>query len=334
MKPNTMLAAVAALMLGAQGAAAETVLRFANFEPPQAVSQAQIFTPWADYIAEASEGRLRIEFYAGGALGPDPRAQLDLVTNGVADIAWVFPFFTPAQFPQTGLAELPMEIPDAVTGTAAMNALFDRGLLHEGLDRVTPLGIFSAPPGIYFMDFEPQSLDDLRGRRAAASGPIRNQIMENLGLVPVGGVNVGNMAESLSRGTIDVGQMNFTAAHTFRVNDVAHHAVAIDAGASMLFVLINNAVLERLSPEDQQVLIDGRAVLEELWNTVIGDAERQAEEAFRAEEGRSVLDFTPEELDALKQSLAPITDAWVAATPNGAEMLAALREEVQRLQAQ
>ena len=326
MKTNTTLAALAALALSLGSASAETVLRFANFEPPQAVSQTGIFTPWAEHIAEASNGRLRIEFYAGGALGPDPRTQLDLVTNGIAEIAWVFPFFNPAQFPQTGLVELPMEIPDAVAGTTALNALFANGYLQEGLDQVVPLGIFAAPPSVYFTDTQPANLDALQGRLSAASGPIRNQIMESLGMVPVGGVGIGNMAESLSRGTIEVGQANFTAAQTFRVNDVAHHAVPIDAGSSLLFVLINRAVFDGLSAEDQQVLIDGRVFFMNRWNEVIGNNEIVAEQAFRDDPTRSILDFSDAEFEAIKQSLSPITDAWVAATPNGAEMLAALRE--------
>lgn len=328
MKLNVILAAAAVLIAGSAAASAETVLRFANFEPPQSVSQTRIFEPWAEYVAEASEGRLRIEFYSGGALGPDPRAQIDLVTNRVADIAWVFPFFTPAQFPQTGLVELPMEVTDAATGTTALNAMYDEGFLREGLDKVMPLGIFTAPPSVYFTDFQPESLESLRGRSAAASGLIRNKIMEQLGMVPVGGVNVGNMAESLSRGTIEVGQMNFTAAHTFRINDVAHHAVAIDAGSSLLFVLVNKAVFDKLSPEDQKVLEDGRGVFMDLWNDVIGNGEKEAEAAFRAEEGRTVLDFTDAERDALKQSLSSITDAWVEATPNGEAMLTALRAQL------
>lgn len=330
----TIAAAAAMLALGAGLAQAQTVLRFANFEPPQSITHTRVFAPWAEHVAQASEGRLRIDFYAGGALGPDPRAQLDLVTNRVADIAWVFPFYTPAQFPQTGLVELPMEVDSAVSGTYALNALYDQGLLHEGLERVVPLGIFSAPPGVYFMDFVPENLDSLRGRQSAASGPIRNQIMEQLGMLPVGGVNVGNMAESLSRGTIDVGQMNFTAAGTFRVNDVARSAVMIEGGTSMLFVLMNRAAFDALPEADRQVLLDSRAVFADLWAEVIGAQEVAAEAAFRADPARTVLDFTDEERAAIRERLGAITAAWAQATPGGEAMLAALRAELARLAAQ
>lgn len=322
--------AVAALVLGGGMAQAETVLRFANFEPPQSVTHTKVFIPWAEHIEKESNGRIKIQFFAGGALGPDPRAQLELVDNRVADIAWVFPYFTPAQFPQTGLAELPMEIVDAPSGTVALNAMYDRGLLSQGLDSLVPLGVFSSPPGVYFMKFAPKSLEDLRGRQSAASGPIRNQIMERLGMKPVGGVNVGNMAESLSRGTIEVGQMNFTAAGTFRVKDVAHNAVRVQGGASMLFVLMNKATFESLPAEDQKVLADGRKMIAELWSEVIGTTEVAAEKTFRSGAGHTVLDLSETERAALKERLSPITSAWVAATPGGQEMLSALREETAR----
>lgn len=310
-------------------AQAQTTLRFANFEPPQSISQAKIFEPWAQMIAEETGGSLKIEFYSGGALGPDPRKQFDLVSKGIADLGWVFAFFTPARFPQAGLVELPMEVLDAGRGTAALNAMYDDGLLHQGLDGVVPVGIFTAPAAVYFTRSEVTSLDDLKGLKAVASGPIRNQIMEALGMLPVGGVNIGNMAESLSRGTIDVGQVNFTAAETFRLNDVSNHAVNLAGGSSMLFILMNRKVYDRLSDDERAALDKGRAFLTEIWADVIAGTEIEARAAFAADPNRTVLDFTDHERAEIRARLSGITDAWVAATDGGQEMLDALRAQLQ-----
>ena len=325
---RTATLAAALVAAGALAAEAETTLRFANFEPPQSIAQAEIFEPWAKMLADETGGSLKVEFYSGGALGPDPRKQLDLVTKGIADVGWVFAFFTPARFPQAGLVELPMEILDAGKGTVALNAMYDKGLLHQGLDDVVPVAIFTAPAAVYFTKFEPKSLDDLKGLKAAASGPIRNQIMEALGMLPVGGVNIGNMAESLSRGTIDVGQVNFTAAGTFRVNDVANHAVDLAGGSSMLFILMNRKVYDGLSDDERAALDKGRAFLTQRWSDVIGGAEVTAKAAYAADPARTVLDFTDDERNAIKAQLSGITDAWVAGTEGGQEMLDALRSEL------
>ena len=210
--------------------------------------------------------------------------------------------------------------------------MYDQGLLRQGLDDVVPLGIFTAPPAVFFTATDISSLDDLKGLKSAASGPIRNQSMEVLGMLPVGGVSVSTMAESLSRGTIDVAQMNFTAMETFRVKDVATHAVAVESGSSMLFVLMNRGVYDSLSDADRAALDAGRAFIAERWATVIGSNEVRVRDEFRADPARTLLEFTDEERASLQQQLSVVTDAWIAATDGGQDMVDALQAEIARLQ--
>ncbi|RVU85626.1 hypothetical protein EOL70_06645 [Leucothrix sargassi] len=309
-------------------ARAETTLTFANFEPATVMAHSKVFAPWAKHVEEASGGDLKIKFFTGGALGRDPRSQLDLVTNGVADMAWVFPFLYPERFPQAGLMELPMEILNLEEGTLAINSMYDQGVFSQGMTDVLPLALFSAPPSVVFSSEKITSLIDLKGRKAAATGATQNRMMQQLGTVPVGGIHVGNMAESLSRGTVSLAQVNFTAADIFRVSEVAKHATVIEAGAAFLAPLMNRAKFDSLSKANQKVLLDSREVLVKNWISATNETEEAGRKKYSTDPEFSILTFNEEERAVLRKSLEPVTEAWVAKAKDGQKQLDTLRAEI------
>ena len=312
-------------------ARAETVLTFANFEPATVMAHSKVFAPWAEHVEKASNGDLKIKFFTGGALGRDPRTQLDLVVNGVADMGWVFPFLYPKRFPQSGLMELPMEILNLEEGTRAINAMYDQGIFSQGMTDVLPLALFSAPPSIVFSSEPMTSLNDLKGLKAAATGATQNRMMKQLGAVPVGGIHVGNMAESLSRGTVDLAQVNFTAADIFKVSEVAKHATVIEAGAALLAPLMNRSKFDSLSAANQKILLDSRSVLVENWIAATNETEAAGRKKYSTSSGFSVLTFDEAERKALRDSLQPVTESWVADAKEGQKWLNTLRAELLKL---
>ena len=84
-----------AVCAAASAAKAQEQLRFASFEPPVAFVTSQVMAPWAEEVSAASNGTLDIQMFAGGTLGRDPSTQFSLVENGVADIAFIVPGYTP-----------------------------------------------------------------------------------------------------------------------------------------------------------------------------------------------------------------------------------------------
>ena len=44
---------------------------------------------------------VKLQGFWGGSLGKDPFKQFELLKNGVADVAWVLPGYTPGQFNKT-----------------------------------------------------------------------------------------------------------------------------------------------------------------------------------------------------------------------------------------
>ncbi|MFN0304974.1 MAG: hypothetical protein ACKVQU_32005 [Burkholderiales bacterium] len=91
-----MCAAIAVAMSFASALHAQpVVLKFASFESAQAPFTAKVFTTWAEDVTKASNGALKVEMFVGGTLGRNPLQQLKLVQDGIADLAWTVPGYTP-----------------------------------------------------------------------------------------------------------------------------------------------------------------------------------------------------------------------------------------------
>jgi TRAP-type C4-dicarboxylate transport system substrate-binding protein len=104
-----------------------------------------VFIPWAEEVAKASGGALKIEVFPDGVLGRNPLQQLKLVQDGVADLTWTVPGCTPGRFEDTEVPELPLLLTSATKGSLAMTKLHKKGPL-AGFDELKLLLIGADPP--------------------------------------------------------------------------------------------------------------------------------------------------------------------------------------------
>ena len=93
------LTAAAVTVASVLPAAAETTIRVASFTPEGAVGVRFVMKPWMEAVQAELGDRVNLVPFWGGALGPNPFDQFDLVRTGVVDVAWVLSGYTPGQFP-------------------------------------------------------------------------------------------------------------------------------------------------------------------------------------------------------------------------------------------
>src|SRR4029450_11277874 len=87
--------------------AQERVLRFPHMLPEKSAQHQDIFPPWARKIAQASNGRLRLNVTAAMQLGGKPAELITQVEGHQVDIVWTLPGYTPGKFPRLEVCELP-----------------------------------------------------------------------------------------------------------------------------------------------------------------------------------------------------------------------------------
>ena len=89
------------------GQAAEFTFKIHHFVPPVAPAHTKLIKPWADRIEKASNGRIKFEIYPAMQLGGKPPQLVQQVLDGVADIAWTLPGYSPGRFLKHEVFELP-----------------------------------------------------------------------------------------------------------------------------------------------------------------------------------------------------------------------------------
>src|SRR5215217_7225476 len=92
-------------------------LKFATFSPDSERLYNTVKKPWVAAVNKAAGGAIEIELYPNGALGRAPQQQAQMVVDGVTDIGFIVPPFTPGRFPDTEVIELPGMFEDLAQAT-------------------------------------------------------------------------------------------------------------------------------------------------------------------------------------------------------------------------
>ncbi|MGN0934241.1 TRAP transporter substrate-binding protein [Falsigemmobacter intermedius] len=316
--------AAAALLATATMAQAET-LRFASFEPPQAYVTKNVLTAWAEDVSKASEGTLDVKMFAGGTLGRAPDQQLKLVEDGVADLAWVIPGYSPGRFVEGSVAELPFLVPDSTTGSKAMWKMYEDGIFANDYNKFKLIGVVVSAPNFIASTKKITEPEDLNGVNFRGPGPVLLTALKAVGAVPIGGITGANLADSISRGLVEGTLTEWTAGETFRVTEVANNYLMAPLGATPMLVLMNKARYDAL-PEKAKAAIDqySGAAFSERFGRIFD--ENMVAARKRAEDRKATITEVDAEAAARwEAAVRPATDAWIAETPNGQQIYDAMK---------
>ena len=82
-------------------------LRLHSFSSPTALDHTLHLDRWAERVTQQSQGRIIIQSFPAMQLGGAPRDLPQQLEDGVVDIIWTVPGFTPGRFMGTEGMELP-----------------------------------------------------------------------------------------------------------------------------------------------------------------------------------------------------------------------------------
>lgn len=290
-------------------AAEAAKLRFSSFEPPMAKITSEVLTPFAKNASEASSGTLEIAMFAGGTLGRNPAQQLKLVTDGVADLAWVVLPYTPGRFDDADVVGLPFATETAIEGSLALQHMFDNGELG-GFDDLKVLAIAATSPVTIHANNPVNQPSDMQSKRVRVSGDIPTRMVELLGGAPVQ-VGGGQIAEALSRGVVDMTLNNWGFVGDFKVDQVTSHHLNVPLGAVAVGVVMRKDRYEAL-PAEARAAIDRFSG--ELLSKQIGQAfDAQQEEVLgKVQKSTRNTVVLPDEatVNSWKEAVTPVIDDW------------------------
>ncbi len=238
------VAGVGLLALAAVEAQAVDI-RIGTCVPEKSVGVSRVIKPWMAAVAKETGVEVNMRGYWGGSLGRSPFKQYELVKNGVADITWVLPGYTPGQFPQLHVFELPFLAKTGVESSVAAWRITEAGLA-EGFQDTHPIGLWTSAPSNVFSRVPIKSLYDLKNRKVRSVGSVHARWITNFGAAPQT-MSTAKMNEALNRGMIDAAIQGWTGMRTFKSMPLIDYVHEVPVGTIPFILLMNKSTWNKLS---------------------------------------------------------------------------------------
>lgn len=270
-----------------------------------------------------------MQIFPSMQLGGKPPALFDQARDGVVDIAWTLPGYTPGRFPRMEVFELPFVNGRSAMGTTMALQDYAAVWLGDELAQVQPLLIHSSAAGSVHVRSGPVAgLADMAGLKLRAPSRVMTQGLEALGATAIG-MPIPEVPQALTTGVIDGALAPWEVLASLRLDEVAPYHTEIDAEnglyASVFLMVMNKARYEALAP-DLRAVIDANSGATGAARAAAGydRAEAAAREAVAARGKVTVV--AGEAVQAWRDATAPVRAAWVdemaARGDDGAAMLA------------
>jgi len=310
----------AALALGAAlspsfASAQQITLRLHQFLPAAATIPKDFLAPWAKKVETDSKGRIRIELYPSLQLGGTPAQLYDQLKDGVIDLTWVPPGYTPGRFPKSEAFELPFLSSDGEKNSPAGWEFYERHLKDEYKD-VKILAINThGPPVIHAKGNGVRKLEDMKGLKIRGPSRIVNKLIETLGATPVG-MPVTAMADALSKGVVDGTVVPWEVTLPLRIAELVNTHTVFSGNRSLyttFFIFaMNKAKYDGLPPDLKKVIDDNSGLETSRWaGKAMNDGDAPGLEAARRR-GNAIVTLDAAEVARWRRVAEPVIEAWAA----------------------
>lgn len=298
-------------LIASTAIAQEHTLRVHSFGSAASLDHTEHLDRWAETVMEQSDGRIAVEVYPSLQLGGGVADLVPQLEDGIVDIIWTLPGFTPGRFPGTQGLELPFMNTgtSATMSPAAMEFITNH--LQPEFEGIKIISVHATDAAIVHTQGEKiETLEDFEGLKLRVAGRFIGEGVKGLGATPVG-MGLGDIYEALSRGQVDGMLINWAITQPFRFYEVTDYHVDEPLYQSMLMTLMRQESYDAL-PADLQAVIDANSGVEyatrmgEIWDTAT-DPARQA----TIDAGDEIILLPDEEVARWKEAVQPAYDAWI-----------------------
>jgi TRAP-type C4-dicarboxylate transport system substrate-binding protein len=187
-----------------------------------------VISKWADDVNKATEGRVKITIYPGGALST--AAQLyDTAATGVADMSWMLHGYTPGKFPATSVIELPFMGNSALNSTRILWDLMAKypqfAQEHQNVKILYIWGIDNGQ--VMTTNKSVKTMADAKGLKVRVGSASQSPMAEAIGATPVL-MNISDLYDSLQKGVINGALLGHSAIKTFNLKDIVKYMTMVN----------------------------------------------------------------------------------------------------------
>jgi len=328
------IAMLGAMLIGLSGAvnAEPMTIKLAFFGGPKSPTWSKVMVPWSKDVVAASKNTIKIDLYPGGTLGRNPRAQVKLVLDGVIDVGFFVPSYTPGRFPDNEVMELPGLIKNSNESGIAIWRLYKKGLLR-GYDKFKVLMLVTTHPYTMHTKTPVKRIADLKGMKVRAGGPVAGATIRALGAVPVG-MPIPTVAQNISKGIIGGSASDWNVLYAFRIVDVAKHHYMGLLGTVPIGLIMSKEKWNSLPGAAKAAFDKYSGETLSRRNGKVNIAVQTVLEAkTRKNPQHTFVDLTPAAQRKWDATVNPVIDQWVKKHPKGKMLLGALKKELAAIRA-
>jgi TRAP-type C4-dicarboxylate transport system substrate-binding protein len=284
-----------------------TNLTYSVFFPPTH-GQSKAAAEWAKEIEKRTNGRVKINVFAGGTLTPADQTY-DGVVKGISDLGMSCFAYTRGRFPVMEILDLPMGYPNGRTATRVANDFFTK-IRPKELNDVKLLYIHAHGPGLLHTLKPVRTLQDMKGMKIRSTG-LSAKIVEMLGAVPVA-MPQGGTYEALQRGVVDG---TFTPIETLKgwkqAEVIKYTTDSSGIGYTTAMFVVMNLKKWNALPKDIQDIFEA---VSRQWIDIHGQTWDSLDEEGRKYTlslGNQILSMSKQENARWKKAVAPIVQDYI-----------------------
>jgi TRAP-type transport system periplasmic protein len=322
---------------GPAAAAPEVTLRLHSFLPPVANPMKHFITPWAEKIEKDSNGRIKVQVYPSMQLGGKAEQMLSQVRDGVVDIAWALPGFTPGVMPKLEIFELPFLHRSTRATVLALQDYVEKYMQKD----FAPYHVLlvHCHAGALFMTKDPiNKVEDFKGMKLRSYSRTNAWILEALGAAPLQ-VALPELAPMLSKGTVTGSILPYEIAPSVKMQDLTDYFTTLAPpqprlSTSIFTFLMNKAKYESLPPDLKKVIDDNSgANLVDLAIKTWDQVEIDGEKVMHSKPKNKFVQLSAEETEKFKKKVQPVFDRFVKMLDDGGDDGKKILAEVEALEA-
>ncbi|MET3599802.1 TRAP transporter substrate-binding protein [Martelella mangrovi] len=311
---TTIGAALAAPTFIRHAHAAEVTLKLHHFLPAMAPIQSSFFEIWAQELSDASGGAIELQIFPAMQLGGKAPQLVDQARQGIVDIAWTLPVYTPDRFPVAETMALPFMVTSAEQTSVAMDTLMrEYGMAeYRGMQ---PLAFHTHAGGKLHTRGKPiTSKADLSGMRIRAPNQSTGNMLSALGAEVVF-FPVTEMVVGLSNGVIDGCCLPYEVVPAYKLQELTEFSAAPAPGARGLYsntfaLVMNERSYEGLSDDLRKVIDDhsGPALSQRLGAAF--DRFEAVGKGVVEKNGNDIVEIPADQIAEWRGAAEPVVAEW------------------------
>lgn len=282
---------------------------------------------WKEEVEKRSDGRVSVQYLHSRQLGEE-RPLFEGVLSGTVD-AMVGSSISLTVFagkPSFEALQLPFLISSYDTLAKVLSSDAAMALLAD-LDSsgIKGYSLFEGGQRHYLSTKGPvRTMNDLAGMKTRVMNmPMHLAIWERAGAAPVG-MNYGEIYTSLETGVIDGVEINVSSLESERFYEAAKHFTYTGHYFWPGMLIGNKAKFDSLPPDIQQIMLDaGRDII---VPQVLATRDSEAAIAKKLAEEEGVQFYEFEEMDKMRELMAPLIEERINSDPSIAAFVETVRD--------